>query len=286
MVYIHVPRICVKTHTLSSIPMAWLLLAAVPASPTALLGFCDERAAIFRRAHTWLTDRVPYDFNHFRDGFRTQCSGFVSFSWNLSIASPQVRDRPAHPVPSSAHQMKRPPLFLRRRHDASTWRPKASRRSSMRQTSCRGMPWFATARSSRFGALGRASRGVVTAWSSKGGRMPIAQSTLGLSSARTLIAMAQPGGVSRTRTFTSDHAGSPCAQPTSQSFLHAAEARCTCSTTCGIYGVKGRRKIKCPTLESNVTGPSCDYLTCTVLKSCDLTSCNMQIKCKNLLTPL
>lgn len=71
-----------------TIPWVWLL--AAPASQVTH-GLCDERAKILQRARLWLHAKVPYSFDHFKDGFRTQCSGFVSFAWNLSIASPQVR---------------------------------------------------------------------------------------------------------------------------------------------------------------------------------------------------
>lgn len=42
------------------------------------------RAQILARAQSWLADRVPYSMSAYRpDGYRQDCSGFVSFAWNL-----------------------------------------------------------------------------------------------------------------------------------------------------------------------------------------------------------
>ncbi|QNS08888.1 peptidoglycan-binding protein [Streptomyces xanthii] len=42
------------------------------------------RAAIINRAKTWVASRVPYDMNRYwKDGYRQDCSGFVSMAWDL-----------------------------------------------------------------------------------------------------------------------------------------------------------------------------------------------------------
>ncbi|MFE9096342.1 peptidoglycan-binding protein [Streptomyces sp. NPDC007264] len=42
------------------------------------------RAQIIRRAKKWVTAAVPYDMNkYWSDGYRQDCSGFVSMAWNL-----------------------------------------------------------------------------------------------------------------------------------------------------------------------------------------------------------
>jgi hypothetical protein len=42
------------------------------------------RAAILQRARTWVAAKVPYDMNKFwKDGYRQDCSGFVSMAWGL-----------------------------------------------------------------------------------------------------------------------------------------------------------------------------------------------------------
>ncbi|WP_162824123.1 peptidoglycan-binding protein [Peterkaempfera bronchialis] len=41
------------------------------------------RAEIVSRAARWLNSRVPYSRSHFRDGYRTDCSGFISMAWGL-----------------------------------------------------------------------------------------------------------------------------------------------------------------------------------------------------------
>lgn len=42
------------------------------------------RAAIINRAKTWIDARVPYSMSEYwRDGYRQDCSGFVSMAWSL-----------------------------------------------------------------------------------------------------------------------------------------------------------------------------------------------------------
>ncbi|MFJ8827331.1 peptidoglycan-binding protein [Streptomyces sp. NPDC102467] len=42
------------------------------------------RAAIINRAKTWVAAKVPYDMNkYWKDGYRQDCSGFVSMAWGL-----------------------------------------------------------------------------------------------------------------------------------------------------------------------------------------------------------
>lgn len=38
---------------------------------------------IYWRAKSWVTDKVAYDQNSRHDGYRQDCSGFVSFAWQL-----------------------------------------------------------------------------------------------------------------------------------------------------------------------------------------------------------
>ncbi|UIX33869.1 peptidoglycan-binding protein [Streptomyces sp. GQFP] len=43
------------------------------------------RAEIINRARTWVAARVPYSMStYWRDGYRQDCSGFVSMAWNLA----------------------------------------------------------------------------------------------------------------------------------------------------------------------------------------------------------
>ncbi|MFI7382953.1 peptidoglycan-binding protein [Streptomyces sp. NPDC049813] len=56
--------------------------AAQPAQQAAERG--TTRAAIIQRAQTWVEAKVPYDMNKFwKDGYRQDCSGFVSMAWDL-----------------------------------------------------------------------------------------------------------------------------------------------------------------------------------------------------------
>jgi hypothetical protein len=44
-----------------------------------------DRDEIIARAQTWLEPKTPYDMNGRRDGYRTDCSGYVSMAWGLPI---------------------------------------------------------------------------------------------------------------------------------------------------------------------------------------------------------
>jgi cell wall-associated NlpC family hydrolase len=44
-------------------------------------GLAISRSTIVARAQVWLHPPVPYSQNHFKDGYRTDCSGYVSMSW-------------------------------------------------------------------------------------------------------------------------------------------------------------------------------------------------------------
>ncbi|MFF4651595.1 peptidoglycan-binding protein [Streptomyces sp. NPDC001380] len=41
------------------------------------------RAEIVARAARWLDRRIPYSQSRYRDGYRTDCSGFISMAWDL-----------------------------------------------------------------------------------------------------------------------------------------------------------------------------------------------------------
>src|SRR3989442_6238715 len=42
------------------------------------------RDTIIQQATRWADTQVPYDMNAYLDGYRTDCSGYVSMAWNLS----------------------------------------------------------------------------------------------------------------------------------------------------------------------------------------------------------
>ncbi|MGW3911609.1 peptidoglycan-binding protein [Streptomyces sp. NPDC005070] len=59
---------------------------ALPVRPgKAVRGPTTTRAAIISRARTWIDAQVPYNMDdYWRDGYRQDCSGFVSMAWNLA----------------------------------------------------------------------------------------------------------------------------------------------------------------------------------------------------------
>jgi len=44
---------------------------------------CTSRSSIIDRGNVWVNNRVPYDQNGDYDGWREDCSGFVSMTWSL-----------------------------------------------------------------------------------------------------------------------------------------------------------------------------------------------------------
>ncbi|MGW7101023.1 peptidoglycan-binding protein [Streptomyces sp. NPDC054883] len=54
----------------------------LPGAPTAVRRI--DRSTIINRAKVWLDEQVPYSMNdYWWDGYRQDCSGFVSMAWNL-----------------------------------------------------------------------------------------------------------------------------------------------------------------------------------------------------------
>jgi hypothetical protein len=57
---------------------------ALPAEPGTVKAPTTTRARIIDRARTWIDARVPYSMDEYwRDGYRQDCSGFVSMAWSL-----------------------------------------------------------------------------------------------------------------------------------------------------------------------------------------------------------
>jgi hypothetical protein len=44
----------------------------------------DLRNEVLNRARLWIKVEVPYNTDKYRDGYRTDCSGFVSYAWQLA----------------------------------------------------------------------------------------------------------------------------------------------------------------------------------------------------------
>lgn len=45
---------------------------------------CTSRDTIMQKAQSWVSKNVPYSQQGSYDGYRTDCSGFVSMCWGLS----------------------------------------------------------------------------------------------------------------------------------------------------------------------------------------------------------
>lgn len=66
-------------------PFALLAPAvAAPAQPAGEFGIqAISRAKVVERAQTWVAAKVKYNAKGTRDGYRTDCSGYVSMAWWL-----------------------------------------------------------------------------------------------------------------------------------------------------------------------------------------------------------
>jgi hypothetical protein len=55
----------------------------------------EDRKAILRRASKWIESPVSYSLTEYQDGYRKDCSGFVSMAWGLgdSITTAQIPPR-------------------------------------------------------------------------------------------------------------------------------------------------------------------------------------------------
>ena len=58
-----------------------------PSAATADPGPMITRGEILARAESWLHPPVPYSQTAFRDGYRTDCSGYVSMAWRRSTSN-------------------------------------------------------------------------------------------------------------------------------------------------------------------------------------------------------
>ncbi len=55
---------------------------------------CMERSAIIARGQVWVDKNVPYSQSKTYDGYRTDCSGFVSMCWQLPKDGPSTSEFP------------------------------------------------------------------------------------------------------------------------------------------------------------------------------------------------
>lgn len=60
-----------------------LIAASTWFATQAQQGEALDRSAVIERARTWTDEGVPYSQTDHRDGYRTDCSGFVSMAWDL-----------------------------------------------------------------------------------------------------------------------------------------------------------------------------------------------------------
>jgi hypothetical protein len=76
-----------RTAIAAAIALTTLALPLVDAAPahaaTAQSPAYFDRNAVIKRAMTWTRAHVPYNQAGWRDGYRTDCSGFVSMAWGL-----------------------------------------------------------------------------------------------------------------------------------------------------------------------------------------------------------
>lgn len=68
---------------LVAILIALSVAAAIWIAAPQMTGGGLDRTAVIERARTWTDIGVPYNQLTYKDGYRMDCSGFVSMAWNL-----------------------------------------------------------------------------------------------------------------------------------------------------------------------------------------------------------
>lgn len=63
---------------------------------------CIARSTIVARGQDWVDKKVPYNQGGTHDGYRTDCSGFVSMCWELS--KPGLTTQTMHTVASNINK--------------------------------------------------------------------------------------------------------------------------------------------------------------------------------------
>ncbi len=157
------------TSTLRALVSA--LLAVAIATPLVLSGPAEAqaaprvkritRAAVIKRAGTWVRHRVPYSQSRYHRGYRQDCSGFVSMAWGLgrsyttrSISSRAVRIR--------KHQLRPGDAVLTPGHVAifGGWANRSKTRYVAYEESTYGRPALKRVKSYRRGAKALRRKGI------------------------------------------------------------------------------------------------------------------------------
>lgn len=68
-------------------PNTWQALVAGTTGGPSAPPTSGDRAAIVARGKAWVDARIPYSMSRYHDGWRTDCSGFISMAWNLRSSS-------------------------------------------------------------------------------------------------------------------------------------------------------------------------------------------------------
>eukprot|EP01117_Protostelium_nocturnum_P004219 TRINITY_DN15546_c0_g1_i1.p2 TRINITY_DN15546_c0_g1~~TRINITY_DN15546_c0_g1_i1.p2 ORF type:complete len:152 (+),score=36.41 TRINITY_DN15546_c0_g1_i1:62-517(+) len=76
-----------------------VLLLAVPSDARA------NRTEIMARAKIWVQQNIPYSQTKTHQGYRTDCSGYVSMAWGLSKPGLTTRELPTVTVPITKEQL-------------------------------------------------------------------------------------------------------------------------------------------------------------------------------------
>jgi len=87
------PRIC-PSQSISVNEMAM-----VAAAKTKLASSCVDRSTMISRAQAWVDAHVPYNQGGYYQGYREDCSGFVSMAWELKTSlTTQTLPTVSHPI--------------------------------------------------------------------------------------------------------------------------------------------------------------------------------------------
>ena len=145
------------SRLLLAIPLAMALTFLVHTAPASAI----TRADVLKRANHWVAKRVPYSQSGYYQGYRRDCSGFVSMSWKLktsytsrSIGSVAKRIPKSQLLPGDAiHTPGHVAIF-------GGWANKAKTRYVALEESSRGKPALKRVKNWRSGATALRYKGI------------------------------------------------------------------------------------------------------------------------------
>lgn len=64
-----------------------------------------SRSTVHNRMQTWVDQKVPYSQQAYHEGYRTDCSGYVSYGWNSGTPGAVTSSMPCNKISKSDMKM-------------------------------------------------------------------------------------------------------------------------------------------------------------------------------------